>query len=192
MSALGNTGQLFELRSKSIPNVYRLDSRRLTDIIELTPSRIKQDIQKSMSSKMLPGQGHYDLDPNIEMASMLYLPYKTYDHQQQVYEQGQKGTPSDPHRPTSYLIPQDQVVDELTPIRIWERPLPDIPDKPLASGTMISTPAIRSGRTPGDGDEAISTCSQQESGTLMSGNGQSIDKTLPSGQKYPPQSGQVV
>ena len=107
-----------------------------------------------MTLQRLPGQGHYDLDPNIEMASMLYLPYK--DH----------GTMSDPQRPTSYLIPQDQVTNELvdnelSPLRIWERPLPDLPDKPLASGTVCS----KRGRTPGDGDEAVTSSNPQESVT---------------------------
>ncbi|KAK2144228.1 hypothetical protein LSH36_776g02164 [Paralvinella palmiformis] len=107
----------------------------VTGIVCMKKYRIKQDVQKSMTTQMLPGQGHYDLDPNIEMASMLYLPYKLSEEQQQ-----QQGTLSDPHRPTSYLIPQDQVVNELTPIRIWERPLPDIPDKPLASDTTSPYP----------------------------------------------------
>ena len=110
-----------------------------------------------MTLERVPGQSHYDLDPNIEMASMLYLPYKISEQQQQQ----QQGTLSDPHRPTSYLIPQDQVVNELTPIRIWERPLPDLPDKPLA-------PGAKRGRTPGDGDEAVNISEIQESGTLLS------------------------
>ncbi|KAK2144209.1 hypothetical protein LSH36_776g00004 [Paralvinella palmiformis] len=112
--------------------------------------RIKHDVQKSMTLKRVSGQGHYDLDPNIEMASMLYLPYKLSQEEDQ-----QQGTLSDPHRPTSYLIPQDQVVNELTPIRMWERPLPDIPDKPLTSSTVAPSTTVRSGRTPGDGDEAV-------------------------------------
>ena len=118
-----------------------------------------------MSLKRVPGQGHYDLDPNIEMASMLYLPYTLSEAQQQ---QQQQGTMSDPHRPTSYLIPQDQVMNELTPIRIWERPLPDLPDKPLASDTTETYPGTKRGRTPGDGDEAVGVCGLKEGGTLQS------------------------
>ena len=129
--------------------------------------------------QILSGQDHYDLDPNIEMASMLYLPYKISEDQQQ-----QQGTLSDPQRPTSYLIPQDQVVNELTPIRIWERPLPDLPDKPLAAGTVISTPTTRSGRTPGDGDEAVSNSNPQEAATLESSRSGTINKPVPSAQNY--------
>ena len=113
-----------------------------------------------MTLQRLPGQGHYDLDPNIEMASMLYLPYKSCEQEQ--------GTLSDPQRPTSYLVPQDQVVNELSPVRIWERPLPDLPDKPLGSGTMCACPTSRRGRTPGDGDEAVGNSNIQEGGTSPS------------------------
>ena len=129
-----------------------------------------------MTLQRLPGQGHYDLDPNIEMASMLYLPYKSCEQE--------PGTLSDPQRPTSYLVPQDQVVDELSPIRIWERPLPDLPDKPLASGTMCACPTSRRGRTPGDGDEAVGNSNVQEGGTLQSY--QADVSTTPSqgGHKY--------
>ena len=149
--------------------------------INISCSRIKQDVQKSMTTQMLPGQGHYDLDPNIEMASMLYLPYKLSEEQQQ-----QQGTLSDPHRPTSYLIPQDQVVNELTPIRIWERPLPDIPDKPLASDTTSPYPANKRGRTPGDGDEAISNSKVQESDTVQSYQTDISTDRSKSGLKYSP------
>ena len=93
------------------------------------------------------------------MASMLYLPYKVCEEQQKQ----QQGTLSDPHRPTSYLIPQDEVVNELTPIRIWERPLPDLPDKPLASGVVSPCTTVRSGRTPGDGNEAVVISDIQDS-----------------------------
>ena len=113
-----------------------------------------------MTLKRVSGQGHYDLDPNIEMASMLYLPYTLSQEEDQ-----QQGTLSDPHRPTSYLIPQDQVVNELTPIRMWERPLPDIPDKPLTSSTVAPSTTVRSGRTPGDGDEAVGDFNTHDTGT---------------------------
>ena len=116
----------------------------------------------------MPGQGHYDLDPNIEMASMLYLPYKLSQQQQHEQQQQQEGVVSDAHRPTSYLIPQDQVVNELTPIRIWERPLPELPDKPLTTDRASPYLTNKTGRTPGDGDEAVSNCTVQESGTLQS------------------------
>ena len=122
-----------------------------------------------MTLQRLPCQGHYDLDPNIEMASMLYLPYNLSEESpslQQQEQQQQQGTPSDPHRPTSYLIPQDQVVNELTPIRIWERPLPDLPDKPLADSTLCRYPMNKHGRTPGDGDEAIGNVKIQEDDAL--------------------------
>ena len=114
-----------------------------------------------MTLQRLPCQGHYDLDPNIEMASMLYLPYKLSEEQQQ-------GTLADPHRPTSYLIPQDQVVNELTPIRIWERPLPDLPDKPLACDTVGERSDVKQGRTPGDGDETVNSPRVQENDTIQS------------------------
>jgi len=116
-----------------------------------------------MTVQRKQGQGHYDLDPNIEMASMLYLPYKLSEDPQQ-----QQGTLSDPDRPTSYLIPQYPIVNELTPIRIWERPLPDLPNKSLAIDTTSPYPTNKRGRTPGDGDEAISNSTVQESDTLQS------------------------
>jgi len=119
-----------------------------------------------MTLKRVPGQGHYDLDPNIEMASMLYLPYKLSQEEDQ-----QQGTLSDPHRPTSYLIPQDQVDNELTPIRIWERPLPDIPDKPLTSSPVAPITTVRSGRTPGDGDEAVGDFNPHDTGTTRNCKG---------------------
>jgi len=138
-----------------------------------------------MTLQRLPGHGHYDLDPNIEMASMLYLPYKLSEDQQQ------QGTMSDPHRPTSYLIPQDQVVNELTPIRIWERPLPDLPDKPLASGSVGACPTSRRGRTPGDGDESVSITKVSEPNTLQ-GDQSYLDDTLPENiHKYSPLDSQI-
>ena len=151
--------------------------------------RIKQDVQKTMTLQRFPGQGHYDLDPNIEMASMLYLPYKLCEEQQQ-----QQGTLSDPHRPTSYLIPQDEVVNELTPIRIWERPLPDLPDKPLASGTAATPTAVRSGRTPGDGDEAVgmSNDAGRTTITTQSGGDDLNDKPLQIGHTFPSLSQQCM
>jgi len=113
---------------------------------------------------------------------MLYLPYMSSEQQQQ-------GTLSDPHRPTSYLIPQDQVVNELTPIRIWERPLPDVPDKFVASDTTVST--TRTGRTPGDGDESITNSKCLESGTHDDGRSATINKTFPSCHKYSDNSSDV-
>ncbi|KAK2144220.1 hypothetical protein LSH36_776g02156 [Paralvinella palmiformis] len=151
-------------------------------IVFVKKYRIKQDVHKSITLQRLPGQGHYDLDPNIEMASMLYLPYMSSEQQQQ-------GTLSDPHRPTSYLIPQDQVVNELTPIRIWERPLPDVPDKFVASDTTVST--TRTGRTPGDGDESITNSKCLESGTHDDGRSATINKTFPSCHKYSDNSSDV-
>jgi len=124
--------------------------------------RIKHDVKGLTTIQRLPGQGHYDLDPNIEMASMLYLPYALSQQQQYGQQEEQKETLSDPHRPTSYLIPQDEVVNELTPIRIWERPLPDIPNKPLTSGVECTYPNTKRGRTPGDGDDADDSVNSQE------------------------------
>ncbi|KAK2139014.1 hypothetical protein LSH36_2132g00023 [Paralvinella palmiformis] len=149
-------------------------------VVCIRKHRIKQDVQKTMTLQRVPGQGHYDLDPNIEMASMLYLPYKLCEEQQP-----QQGTLSDPHRPTSYLIPQDEVVNELTPIRIWERPLPDLPDKPLTSGTAATHTAVRSGRTPGDGDEAVGISNVPESTTTTQSRGDDLnDKPVQIGHKY--------
>jgi len=138
-----------------------------------------------MTLQRVPGQGHYDLDPNIEMASMLYLPYTLSDQQKPQQQQQQQGTLSDPRRPTSYLIPQDQVVNELTPIRIWERPLPDIPDKPLAIMPSLSLTNKR-GRTPGDGDEAANNSKAQESDILQSYQTDIRTDRSKSGLKYCP------
>ena len=120
------------------------------------------------------------------MASMLYLPYNLCEDQQQ------QGTMSDPHRPTSYLIPQDEVVNELTPIRIWERPLPDLPDKPLTSSTVATSIAVRSGRTPGDGDEAVGVSDVGESTKAQTPRSQRDTKPLSVGQKYSTLSQQIV
>ena len=137
-----------------------------------------------MTLERTPGQGHYDLDPNLEMASMLYLPHVSCEQQQ--------GTLSNPHRPTSYLIPQDQIVNELTPIRIWERPLPDLPDKPLADDAEDKCTTVRSGRTPGDGDEAVGISEVNKNKTAQSLRIEGNKKLLSSGHTFSSSPQQIV
>ena len=97
---------------------------------------------------MVPAPGHYDLDPSIEMGSILFFPNKPCECPEPqplvpLVDLGEQNTDQG----------QGQ---ECNPLHIWEQPLPELPPKTKRKSTTDSTMGTRTGRTPGDGDEHVS------------------------------------